>query len=154
MIVFWVLLTIHVMVSVCLTIVVLLQSGKGGGLAGAFGGAGASQTFFGGRGAGNVLTKATQILAAAFMLTSLTLVLLGGQRRSGPGLFEQTQDRIEQRRQQAAGVAPATAFEALGEPAPFGAEGTTPPASGSAPDETPAPAGAEPAPAGTQGGTP
>ncbi len=78
MILYWLLMTIHVMVAICLLIVVLLQSGKGGGLAGAFGGAGASQAMFGGRGAGDFLTRTTQVLGATFMATSLSLFLLSG----------------------------------------------------------------------------
>lgn len=62
---------IHVLVSLFLVIVVLLQQGKGGGLT-AFGGGAAAQVF-GGGGAGNILTRATAICAALFMLTSITL---------------------------------------------------------------------------------
>jgi preprotein translocase subunit SecG len=63
---------IHVLVCFFLVVVVLLQSGKAADLAGAFGGMG-SQTAFGPRGAATVLSKATTIAAALFMLTSLTL---------------------------------------------------------------------------------
>jgi preprotein translocase subunit SecG len=66
---------IHVLVSLFLIIVVLLQSGKGADLAGLFGGAG-SQTAFGPRGAANALTKATIVLAALFMATSITLSIM------------------------------------------------------------------------------
>src|SRR3954462_8806050 len=70
-----VLLTIiHVLVCVFLIIVVLLQSGKAADLAGAFGGMG-SQTAFGPRGAATVLSKATTIAAALFMMTSLSLAI-------------------------------------------------------------------------------
>jgi preprotein translocase subunit SecG len=55
--------------------VVLLQQGKGGGLGAAFGGAAAAQVF-GGRGAGNILTRATAICAAVFMITSVSLAYL------------------------------------------------------------------------------
>src|SRR5271170_5621720 len=55
--------------------VVLLQQGKGGGMGAAFGGGAAAQVF-GGRGAGNVLTRATAICAAIFMLTSVSLAYL------------------------------------------------------------------------------
>ena len=51
----YLLTTIHVIVSVFLIIVVLLQSGKAADLAGAFGGMG-SQTVFGPRGSATVLT--------------------------------------------------------------------------------------------------
>src|SRR5918996_5010841 len=71
-----ILLTIvHVLVCVFLVIVVLLQSGKAADLAGAFGGMG-SQTAFGPRGAATVLSKATMIAAAVFMLTSLSLAIV------------------------------------------------------------------------------
>src|SRR4051794_35534665 len=71
-----ILLTIvHVLVCVFLVIVVLLQSGKAADLAGAFGGMG-SQTAFGPRGAATVLSKATTIAAALFMMTSLSLAIL------------------------------------------------------------------------------
>src|SRR3982751_1187684 len=66
---------IHVIVCVFLVIVVLLQSGKAADLAGAFGGMG-SQTTFGPRGSATVLSKATTIAAALFMITSLTLAIL------------------------------------------------------------------------------
>ncbi len=70
-----ILLTIlHVIVCLFLVIVVLLQSGKAADLAGAFGGMG-SQTAFGPRGAATVLSKATTVAAALFMLTSLSLAI-------------------------------------------------------------------------------
>jgi preprotein translocase subunit SecG len=68
-------LAIHVLVSIFLIMVVLLQSGKGGDIASAFGGGG-TQTVFGPRGSSNVLTKATTISAVVFMLTSIALVIL------------------------------------------------------------------------------
>lgn len=76
-------LAIHVIVSVFLILVVLLQSGKGGDVASAFGGAG-TQTVFGPRGTSNVLSRATTWSAAVFMCTSLALVFLSqGSSRSG-----------------------------------------------------------------------
>jgi preprotein translocase subunit SecG len=76
---FAVVLILHILVSVFLIGVVLLQSGRGGGLAGAFGGGGGNQTLFGGRGASTFLSKATWILGGAFMLTSLVLALTVGR---------------------------------------------------------------------------
>ena len=74
----------HVVVCIGLILVVLLQSGKGGGLAGAFGGmGGAGQSLFGGRGAATFLSKATTAFGVAFMTTSLILALMAGAR-SGP----------------------------------------------------------------------
>jgi preprotein translocase subunit SecG len=80
--------TIHVVICLFLIIVVLLQSGKAADLAGAFGGMG-SQTVFGPRGSATVLSKATTIAAAAFMLTSLTLSIMATRAgRAAPGLLE------------------------------------------------------------------
>jgi preprotein translocase subunit SecG len=63
---------IHIVVSVFLILVILLQAGKGGGMGGAFGGAG-SQTVFGGRGAQTFLGKLTSGAAVIFMITSVAL---------------------------------------------------------------------------------
>ncbi|HEV2445503.1 MAG TPA: preprotein translocase subunit SecG [Candidatus Sulfopaludibacter sp.] len=72
---------IHVIVCFFLMVVVLLQSGKAADLAGAFGGMG-SQTAFGPRGSATVLSRATTVAAAVFMVTSLTLAILA-TRNSG-----------------------------------------------------------------------
>lgn len=69
------LVTIHVLVSLFLIFIVLIQGGKGAELGAAFGG-GSSQTLFGGRGAATFLNKATTIVAVVFMLTSLLLAIV------------------------------------------------------------------------------
>ena len=66
---------LHVLVCIFLILVVLLQTGKGADLAGAFGGGG-SQTAFGARGATTLLHKLTTVSAVIFMATSLTLAVL------------------------------------------------------------------------------
>jgi preprotein translocase subunit SecG len=69
-----VLLIVHLFVTLALIGVVLIQRSEGGGL-----GIGSSQgmgAFMGGRGTANLLTRATAVLAAAFMVLSLTLALL------------------------------------------------------------------------------
>jgi preprotein translocase subunit SecG len=63
---------LHVAVCLLLILVVLIQPGKSGGLGAALGGAGAQQ-IFGGRGAGNLLTKTTWVSATLFFVTSVTL---------------------------------------------------------------------------------
>jgi len=68
------LLLLHILVSLFLIVVVLLQSGKSADLAGAFGGVG-SQSTFGPRGTASLLSKITTTLAIFFMLTSLLLWL-------------------------------------------------------------------------------
>lgn len=65
---------LHVIACFFLMLVVLIQPGKSGGL-GAFGGASAQQVF-GGRGAGNFLTKTTWATASIFFATSMTLAYL------------------------------------------------------------------------------
>jgi len=64
---------IHVFVCVFLILVVLLQQGRGGGL-GAVGGSAAQ--VFGGRGAGNFMTRLTAICAVIFLGTSISLAYL------------------------------------------------------------------------------
>ena len=73
---------VHIVVCLFLIVVVLLQSGKAADLAGAFGGMG-SQTAFGPRGSATVLTKATTIAAALFMVTSLSLAIMASRRAGG-----------------------------------------------------------------------
>jgi preprotein translocase subunit SecG len=69
------LLILHILICFALVVVILLQSGKGGGLAGgAFGGT--AQTVFGGRGATDFLTRATMVLGGAFFVSSIVLSLL------------------------------------------------------------------------------
>src|SRR5437762_13532582 len=106
------LLVLHILICLCLILTILLQSGKGGGLAGgAFGGT--AQTVFGGRGATDFFTRATMILGGAFFLTSLVLALLsaGG---AGHGAARSLVQEEAKRTQQTApavpgGRAPATA---------------------------------------------
>lgn len=67
---------IFVLVCLFLILVILLQSGKGGDVAAAFGGSG-SQTAFGPRGAQKPLEKATVVAAMIFMLLALLFSLPG-----------------------------------------------------------------------------
>ena len=61
----------HVLICLLLVVTVLMQAGKGGGLAGSIGGGLASSSVLGGRTAATFLTKATTVLATAFMLSCL-----------------------------------------------------------------------------------
>jgi preprotein translocase subunit SecG len=72
--VYFMLVTLHVVICGLLIIVIMLQSGEAADLAGAFGGAG-SQTAFGPRGAATFLSKATTWCAIMFMLTSMALTM-------------------------------------------------------------------------------
>jgi preprotein translocase subunit SecG len=100
-----VLTIVHVIVCVFLVVVVLLQSGKAADLAGAFGGMG-SQTVFGPRGSATVLSKATTIAAALFMLTSLTLSILATRGGGGtaPSLLDKAKKAAPATTQQKAPV--------------------------------------------------
>ncbi|MBZ5597972.1 MAG: preprotein translocase subunit SecG [Acidobacteriia bacterium] len=73
---------VHIIVCFFIIIVVLLQSGKSGDIAAAFGGMG-SQTAFGPRGAASALSKATTWSAIIFMVTSITLSVYAS-RHTGP----------------------------------------------------------------------
>ena len=91
---FNILIVAHVLVCFVLILVVLLQSSKGGGLAGAFGGAG-GQTMFGGQETATFLSKATTYLAVAFMVLSLLLAFLSA-RRGQPGSRSVVRQAVEQ----------------------------------------------------------
>ena len=76
-------LVLHIFISFLLIVVILLQAGKGGGLASAFGGSGTSEAVFGGRQAATFLGKATTVLGTIFFLSSFGLALLSSYQ-SGP----------------------------------------------------------------------
>jgi len=122
------LLTVHILACLFLVVVVLLQHGKGADIGAAFG-AGASNTVFGGRGAGNFLTKLTTGFVVVFMVTSLSLAYFGA---STTGIdFEQEEALIPEPEPESApfpGAEPVepdvpSGFEQLEEPdAPSGFE--------------------------------
>jgi len=68
---------LHVVVSVALILVILLQTGKGSDIGAVFGG-GSSQTLFGSTGPTSFLSKLTAGAAIIFMLTSLFLAYFSG----------------------------------------------------------------------------
>ncbi len=71
------LIVIHILICITMVLVVLLQSSKGGGLAGAFGGAGgAPQQLLGSRGMTSLLHKMTIYLAVAFFISSFLLFMI------------------------------------------------------------------------------
>ena len=78
---YYLLVSVYVLVCLLLILVILLQQGKGGDIASAFGG-GSSQAAFGARAGATLLTKMTAGLAAAFIALSLTLAVWG---QRGPG---------------------------------------------------------------------
>ena len=119
---YYVAVGIYVIVCLTLIMVVLLQQGKGGSMANAFGG-GATQAAFGARSGATVLSRATTVCAVLFVVGALVLGIVG---QRGPGSV-------------IGGRAPARA------PAPPPAS-TLPPNPTPPAPTTPAPAPATPAP--------
>jgi preprotein translocase subunit SecG len=130
---------IHLLVCLALVAVVLVQSGKGGGLAGgAFGGS--AQTVFGGRGATDFITRATMVLGGAFFVTSLVLALMSSGVGNAPRSVLQKE----------AGATPTGAPPQTQGPAPSSPAPAAPAGGGSAPAPSSAPSsgGGSPPPSG------
>ena len=84
---------IHVLISVFLVIVILLQASKGGGLSGTFGGGGGQgSSFLGARGTSTVLTKITNYLATIFLILSFTLSMMAGAGTRPVSITQQVLD--------------------------------------------------------------
>ncbi len=83
---FNVIVVIHLILAISMIGIVLLQRSEGGGLGigGGGGGGGGMAGFLSGRGTASLLTRATAILAAGFMVTSLSLTMLAS-RGTEPG---------------------------------------------------------------------
>jgi preprotein translocase subunit SecG len=79
---------LYVFVCFVLLMVILLQQGKGGDMASAFGG-GSSQTAFGARGGATLLSKITAGFAVLFMVGALSLAIIG-ERGDSSSLMEGT----------------------------------------------------------------
>ena len=126
MVLYFLLLAVHIFVCIALVITVLLQSSKGGGLAGTFGGSGITGGIFGGRGAAPFLAKATTVFAVLFMLTSITLSVVR------PGRVSQSTIQRALMESGAASSSPAVSTEmpvaqpSAGENSQTGSEQSTP----------------------------
>jgi preprotein translocase subunit SecG len=127
--------TLHVVLCVFMTFVILLQPGKDAGMGSALGG-GAATTAFGGRGAVTFLGKVTAVSAIAFFLTSLGLSFVG--------LRTSVAASVAAKAATEAPVDPGPAFP----PLPPGAGQADPnQASGKVPAPDPKPSGADAVPA-------
>ena len=73
---YYLVVTLYVLICGLLIVTILLQQGKGGDIANAFGG-GSSQAVFGARSGATLLTRATAVLAALFVIGALTLTVWG-----------------------------------------------------------------------------
>ena len=78
---YYLIATLYVLTCLVLMLVILLQQGKGGDIANAFGG-GSSQAAFGARSGATVLSRATTVCAVLFVVGALVLGIVG---QRGPG---------------------------------------------------------------------
>lgn len=123
---FGLILTLLILDGLILMVAVLLQAGKGGGLAAMGGGVGAD-TLLGGRQAANLLTKTTWVTGGIFLALSLVLSIMSTGSRGTP------ESILRQEFQQSAPVAPQPVLPGVeqqqgtgtAQPAPEGGE-TTP----------------------------
>lgn len=154
---FTVMIIFHTIVCMLLIVVILMQSSKGEGLAGAFGGGALSGAVFGGRGAAPFLSKATSVLAIVFMINCGILAVLSAGRTGKTSatteptsvVTEQAQKELEEQaaRQQMIPPADTTGGDI------FNIEGAQPATTGQ-PETTPTttPSTSNTPPTGTSGG--
>ena len=112
---FYAVVTLHIIVCFILVLVVLLQSGKGADLAGAFGG-GSTQTAFGSRGPASFLSKMTTIAAVVFMLTSIGLSMISTRKASRSvleGVMDETAAPVTEQPKSKASDAPSLTPEQI-----------------------------------------
>jgi preprotein translocase subunit SecG len=85
-----VILAIHALIALALIVVVLLQRSEGGlgGLGGGGGAGGSLGGVMSSRGAANLLTRATAVLATLFICTSLVLGILGQSDGTAPSILD------------------------------------------------------------------
>ena len=82
-------LVLNIILAVLLVIVILLQKSEGGAL-----GIGASQeSFISSRSAGNLLTKVTAIIATLFIITSISLTIMGQKEISTISVLEKVEEK-------------------------------------------------------------
>jgi len=99
-----VLTVVHVLLTISLIGLVLIQRGKGADMGAAFG-AGASNTMFGSQGAASFLTRTTGVVATLFFVTSLSLAYMGGQRTERQSVTELEQIVVPVDAEESAGAA-------------------------------------------------
>lgn len=97
-----IILVIHLLLAIALVAVILLQRSEGGALG--IGGGGGVMT---GRGAANLLTRTTAILATGFMATSIILAILAGNTGEPVSILDSAPDAAAPAQAPAAPAAPA-----------------------------------------------
>ena len=82
-------LVLNIILAIILVIVILLQKSEGGAL-----GIGAAQeSFISSRSAGNLLTKATAIIATLFIITSISLTIMAQKGISTSSVLEKVEEK-------------------------------------------------------------
>ena len=82
-------LVLNIILAIILVIIILLQKSEGGAL-----GIGASQeSFISSRSAGNLLTKATAIIATLFIITSISLTIMEQKEMSTLSVLEKVEEK-------------------------------------------------------------
>ena len=82
-------LVLNIILAIILVIIILLQKSEGGAL-----GIGASQeSFISSRSAGNLLTKATAIIATLFIITSISLTIMAKKEISTSSVLERVEEK-------------------------------------------------------------
>ena len=82
-------LVLNIILAIILVIIILLQKSEGGAL-----GIGASQeSFISSRSAGNLLTKATAIIATLFIVTSISLTIMAQKEISTSSVLEKVEEK-------------------------------------------------------------
>ncbi|VAX09955.1 Protein translocase membrane subunit SecG [hydrothermal vent metagenome] len=82
-----ILVAVHLLLSIGLIGLVLIQHGKGADAGAAFG-SGSSSTVFGAQGAGTFLSRTTAVLATLFFITSMALAYYAMQGTEQPDLMQ------------------------------------------------------------------
>jgi preprotein translocase subunit SecG len=102
-----IILVIHLMLALTMIFLVLIQKSEGGGLGIGGGGSGGGMGgFMTGRATSNLLTRATAILAALFMLTSLGLALLADSDRRATSVMDRDRPAAAQPAEEQAPATP------------------------------------------------
>jgi preprotein translocase subunit SecG len=140
---------LHVMLSFGLIGIILLQPGKDGASVLGGGGGGGNQ-MYGPRGSANLLGRATTVVAALFMVTSITLAWLTGVRSTTGNDLDEAIEELESEDD-------LISIPGLNAPTPDPVAPTAPPATAGAAADPAAPATIDPtqaAPNGTDNGQP
>ena len=85
-----VLIVIHLILAIAMIFIVLIQHSEGG-IGGLGGGGGGMGGFMTGRATANLLTRLTAVLAALFMVTSLTLAILANDTQERGSILDRKQ---------------------------------------------------------------